>query len=276
MMPAMYFDPQRLPALLAGAAEAARAAGAAIMQVYAGDFAVQSKPDHSPITAADLAAQQVIAAQLAALAPDIPLLAEESAAHEVAARRDWRTLWLVDPLDGTREFVKRNGEFAVNIALVHEHAAVLGVIYVPASDTLYSAHAGAPAWRQDARGVTRLQAAVPALRPPRVLASRSHRGKSLDGLLQRLGEHTIVSAGSSLKFGALAAGDADLYPRFSPTSEWDTAAGQAIVEAAGGCVLDLGGRPLRYNARDTLTNPSFMAFADRAIDWLALAGTPRD
>jgi 3'(2'), 5'-bisphosphate nucleotidase len=270
----MSFNSQRLPALLAGAGEVARAAGREIMRVYASDFAVQLKDDRSPLTEADLISQRVITQGLRQLAPDIPLLGEESPSAETAARRDWPTLWLVDPLDGTREFVKRNGEFAVNIALIDQHQPVLGVIYAPVHDTLYLAHRGARATATGAAGQQqRLQAAARAATPPRVLASRSHRGRALDGVLAQLGPHELIAAGSSLKFGVLAAGDADFYPRFSPTCEWDTAAGQALLEAAGATLVDLQGQPLRYNARDSLINPNFMAWADNSRDWLALAGS---
>jgi 3'(2'), 5'-bisphosphate nucleotidase len=271
----MSLDLQRPYDLLPQVIAVARAAGSEIMAVYARDFAVTLKDDHSPLTAADLAAQRVISAGLAGITPRLPQLSEESPPEETAARRQWQSLWLIDPLDGTREFVKRNGEFTVNIALVHEHQPVLGVVYAPASGLLYAAARGAGAWLVDAQNRhAALQAAVPAGQPPRVLASRSHRGASLDALLARLGAHTLVSVGSALKFGYLSAGRADFYPRLSPTSEWDTAAGQAVAEAAGACVVGLDGAPLRYNARDTLLNPSFLCWADRSRDWLALANGP--
>jgi 3'(2'), 5'-bisphosphate nucleotidase len=273
MMPAMSFDKQRLPTLLAGAAQVARAAGAEIMRIYERGFSVQTKDDHSPLTEADLAAQHIIARGLAELAADIPMLGEESAGIEIEKRREWRTLWLVDPLDGTREFVKRNGEFTVNIALVHAHEAIAGVLYAPAHDVLYTGARGLKAMRSEAGSTPHIiTATAKALQPPRVLGSRSHRGQSLDAMLERLGEHQLVSAGSALKFGWLAEGRADLYPRFSPTSEWDTAAGQAIVEAAGARVVGLDGKPLRYNERDTLINPSFLGWADDSRDWLQLLG----
>lgn len=267
----MTAAPQRLAALLPAVVELARAAGREILRVYDSDFAVTLKDDRSPLTAADLASQRVIADGLQALAPDIPLLAEESAALDVADRRAWRTLWLVDPLDGTREFIKRNGEFTVNIALVHEHEPVLGVLYAPVPALCYYAARGTGAWREDAAGHRAAIHVTPTSHePPRVLASRSHRGRGIDALLERLGRHEIVSVGSALKFAQLAEGNADFYPRLSPTSEWDTAAGQAIVEAAGGRVTDLQGEPLRYNARDTLINPDFIAWADPRRDWLGL------
>jgi 3'(2'), 5'-bisphosphate nucleotidase len=272
-MPGMSFDKQRLPALLTGMAEVARAAGAEIMRIYERGFSVQTKEDRSPLTEADLASQRIIARGLAALAAEIPLLGEESASIDIAQRREWRTLWLVDPLDGTREFVNRNGEFTVNIALVHAHEPIAGVLYVPAHDVMYSGARGLPATRADAGGAPRIITATSkAGNRPRVLGSRSHRGSSLDAMLAKLGAHELVSAGSALKFGWLAEGRADLYPRLSPTSEWDTAAGQAIVEAAGAHIVGLDGKPLRYNERDTLINPSFLGWADASRNWLQLLG----
>jgi 3'(2'), 5'-bisphosphate nucleotidase len=271
MMPSMSFDVQRLRPLLSGCMEVARDAGREIMAIYERGFTVQLKDDRSPLTEADLAAQRVIAAGLARLAPDIPLLGEESQSADIADRRQWPTLWLIDPLDGTREFVKRNGEFTVNIALIHQHQPLLGVVFAPALRTLYAAARGVGATRIDAAGVSsELRVAAQAAEPPRVLGSRSHGGGSLTQVLARLGAHELLGVGSALKFGWLAEGRADFYPRLSPTSEWDTAAGQAVVEAAGGLVVDLQGRPLRYNERETLLNPSFLAWADHSRDWLQL------
>jgi 3'(2'), 5'-bisphosphate nucleotidase len=267
----MSFDPQRPGELLPQVIDIARAAGVEIMRVYRQEFAVTMKDDRSPLTEADLASQRLITARLAALTPDIPLLGEESAGADIALRRDWRTLWLVDPLDGTREFVKRNGEFTVNIALVHDHVAVLGVLYAPALNLLYAAARGHGAIRIDADGTRHaLRAAIPAPGTPRILGSRSHRGASLDRLLSRLPSHELLAIGSALKFGWLADGRGDFYARVGPTSEWDTAAGQVIAEEAGARVTDLQGKPLRYNARDTLINPSFAAWADDSRNWLQL------
>jgi 3'(2'), 5'-bisphosphate nucleotidase len=272
IMASMSLDLQRPYELLPDVIAVARAAGREIMAVYAHEFAVTLKDDRSPLTAADLAAHRAISAGLARIGPMLPQLSEESPPEEIAARREWRSLWLIDPLDGTREFVNRNGEFTVNIALVHDQQPVLGVLYAPVAGLLYAAARGAGAWLVDEQGRhSALQASARSAQPPRVLASRSHRGTSLDALLARLGAHTLVSAGSALKFGHLSAGRADFYPRLSPTSEWDTAAGQAIVEAAGGCVVGLDGAALRYNARDTLQNPSFLCWADNSRDWLSLA-----
>jgi len=258
--------------LLPGVLAVARAAGRAILGIYArADHGVEAKADQSPLTAADRAANKVIADGLARLAPDIPLWSEESAEVAWDTRRHWREFWLVDPLDGTREFIKRNGEFTVNIALVRDRTPVLGVVHAPVLDRDYYGLAGGGAFRADAVGPPRqIRVRMPAPRPVRVAGSRSHRGASLDGILDRLGEHTLVSMGSSLKFCLVAEGEADFYPRLGPTSEWDTAAAQAVVEAAGGAVLGLDGQPLRYNTGPGSLNPHFIARGDPAPDWLAL------
>ncbi|HMD59076.1 MAG TPA: 3'(2'),5'-bisphosphate nucleotidase CysQ [Steroidobacteraceae bacterium] len=271
----MTLATQQLAALLPGVIATARAAGAQIMRIYERGFTVSTKADQSPLTEADLVSQQLITARLAELAPQIPLLGEESSPATLSERRRWPTLWLVDPLDGTREFVSRNGEFTVNIALIDAHEPVLGVLYAPASQQLYAAARGSGAFRVDTEDRhTPIRASARAAAPVRVLASRSHRGQSLNALLERLGPHELVGVGSALKFGWLAEGRADFYPRLSPTSEWDTAAGQAIAEQAGARVVDLLGRRLRYNAGDSLINPSFAAWADASRDWLALLQQP--
>ena len=236
-------------------------AGAAIMRVYGDrDFAVQRKEDNSPLTLADLESQRHIIAGLTELTPDIPILSEESAQAPWAERKNWRELWVVDPLDGTREFVKRNGEFTVNIALVVEHEPVLGMIAAPALGLLYWGAAGIGSFSHH-RGAECLPIKVSAPQNPlRVVGSRSHLSAETEEYLTRLGPHTMTGIGSSLKFCLLAEGRADLYPRFGPTSEWDTAAGQALLEAAGGHVTRLDGHRLRYNCRDSVINGDFLAF----------------
>lgn len=254
--------------LRAGVVALAREAGAAILAVYAQDFDVAFKDDASPLTAADMAAHHCIVAGLQRLTPDIPVLSEESA-HLVGAaeRRRWPTLWVVDPLDGTREFVKRNGEFTVNIALVHAGAVVLGVIQAPVTGVLWHGVPGLGAFRCDADGEHAIHARHRVAGPLRVAASRSHPDPRTTRIMARIGDAGPLAIGSSLKFCLLADGGLDVYPRFGPTSEWDTAAGQAILEAADGCVVDPRGRPLRYNQRDTLLNGDFMALADPALPW---------
>ena len=249
----------------------AQAAGREISRIYGTAFAVETKADNSPLTAADRAAHETIAEALGTLTPGIPLWSEESATIPWETRRHWREFWLVDPLDGTREFIKRNGEFTVNIALVRGHTVVLGVVHAPVLGRDYCGHAGGPALRTDTGQAPReIRVRQPASPPVRVAGSRSHRGDSLNGFLDHLGAHEFVSMGSSLKFCLVAEGSADVYPRLGPTSEWDTAAAQAVVEAAGGRVVDLAGRPLQYNTRAEVLNPHFVASGDPGRDWLAL------
>ncbi|HEY0179202.1 MAG TPA: 3'(2'),5'-bisphosphate nucleotidase CysQ, partial [Dokdonella sp.] len=235
------------------------------------DFAVEQKDDRSPLTAADLASHHLIIEALGALTPDVPVLSEESAGISWDARSHWSRYWLVDPLDGTREFVKRNGEFTVNIALIDRHRPVLGVVQRPVGGELASAWDGGGAWLAESPGAPpRRLATRPRPAPLVVAGSRSHASPREDALLARLGDRSKLPLGSSLKFVRIAAAEADLYLRLGATSEWDTAAGQCVVEQAGGAVLDLAGRVLTYNARESLTNPEFFAVGDRAADWSAL------
>ncbi len=254
-----------------------RDAGAAIMAVYesADTISVETKADESPLTAADRAAHQVIAADLARLTPEIPLLSEESALPPFAERRQWSRYWLVDPLDGTKEFISRNGEFTVNIALIDQGEPVLGLVYAPVTGVLYGGVRGQGAWRQDASGrqVIKTRSLAGSSRV-KIVASRRHGGDLLAPLLARVERHfaqaDCLSVGSSLKLCMLAEGVADWYPRLAPTSEWDTAAAQAVLEAAGGVVVDEHFRPLPYNTRESVLNPFFHALADPLFDWPAL------
>ena len=253
----------------------ARAAGREILDVYAqGETAPTLKQDDSPVTAADLRSHRLIAGALAALTPDVPMLSEEGAPPPYAERARWARHWLVDPLDGTREFLARNGEFTVNIALIEAHTPVLGVVHVPVSDTTYRGVPGEGAWRHVGSAPAQaVQVAARAADPVRVVGSRSHRGDSLAGFLARLGAHELKAVGSSLKFCMIAEGAADVYPRLGPTREWDTAAAHAVLVAAGGTVVDLDGRPLGYDGREGFLNPFFVAYGDRRCDWLGLLKT---
>jgi 3'(2'), 5'-bisphosphate nucleotidase len=239
-------------------------ASAAIMQIYDGAFAVERKEDNSPLTLADLESQRVIIEGLKRLTPGIPVLSEESAAASWAERQTWRELWVVDPLDGTREFVKRNGEFTINIALVVQHEPVLGVVSAPAQKVTYWGVAGDGAFTR-AHAETRAIHTVAPQHPTRVLGSRSHPSPQTAAYLSRLGPHVVSGVGSSLKFCLLAEGKAELYVRFGATSEWDTAAGQAVLEAAGGHVTRMDGHRLRYNCRESLINGDFVAFSDPKV-----------
>jgi 3'(2'), 5'-bisphosphate nucleotidase len=240
-------------------------ASAAIMQIYDGAFAVQRKDDNSPLTLADLESQRVIIEGLKRIAPEIPILSEESAAAPWTERQRWRELWVVDPLDGTREFVKRNGEFTINIALIVQHEPVLGVVCAPAQRLIYWGLRGGGAFTRAHDAEARAIHTVPPQQPVRVLGSRSHQSPQTAAYLARLGPHVVSGMGSSLKFCLLAEGKAELYVRFGATSEWDTAAGQAVLEAAGGHVTRLDGHRLRYNCRESLINGDFVAFSDPKV-----------
>lgn len=245
--------------LLDVACAAAHAAGVAILDIYRQDFNVRHKADASPVTRADEQAEAIIEERLAAAAPDIPIIAEERCAAQGVPSAAPPRFWLVDPLDGTKEFIGRNGEFTVNIALIEGDRPVLGVVYVPSQGVTYAAAAGnATRWRSG-------EAPLPIkarLVPPRgavVVHSRSHADeRRLAEYAAALPEAERRVAGSALKFCLLAAGEADLYPRFGPTAEWDTAAGQAVLEAAGGAVATLDGAPLRYG-KPGFRNPDFIA-----------------
>lgn len=249
----------------------ARAAAAAILAIYHSDFAVQSKADASPLTAADLAAQGVILAGLAELQPSLPVISEETPAADWSRRREWSRYWLVDPLDGTREFVKRNGEFTVNIALIENHCSVLGVVLAPVTGELYLAAHGAGSWLQLLPDAEWQRVSTRSLARPAVLAgSRSHGNLSSANLSTLLGaDHQRIAMGSSLKFCLLARGVADVYLRLGATSEWDTGAAQCVLEEAGGALLDLQGTPIAYNSKESLINPEFIAVGDPAVDWVA-------
>jgi len=257
--------------LLQQVALLARDAGDAILVVYGQDFEIQRKDDQSPVTAADLAAQRVITAGLAALEGDLPVISEEARAAPWPERREWQRYWLVDPLDGTREFIKRNGEFTVNIALIENHEPVLGVVLAPVTGELYAAARGQGAWLQSKADASWQRIASRDLQQPATVAgSRSHGGSGTALLEQLIGDgYQSMPLGSSLKFCLVARGDADVYLRRGATSEWDTAAAQSVLEEAGGAVLDLAGEPLRYNRGDSLINPEFIAVGDNVVDWKA-------
>ncbi|HEX5421772.1 MAG TPA: 3'(2'),5'-bisphosphate nucleotidase CysQ [Gammaproteobacteria bacterium] len=244
-------------------------AGKAIMQVYGRDFDVELKADRSPLTEADRLAHAIITERLGALAPRLPVLSEEAPPESIRERTSWERFWLVDPLDGTKEFIKRNGEFTVNIALIAGHAPVLGAVLAPALGCEYFGGAVLGAWRRQGESEPEPIHVRRAAAPFKVVGSRSHPSAELAGYLAGLGEHELVPMGSSLKICLVAAGEADIYPRLGPTSEWDTAAAQAVLEGAGGCIIDLDGQPLRYNRKEHLLNPHFLAMGDRERDWLA-------
>jgi len=256
------------PELLHALLEISHEAGARILEIYDSEFEVESKADESPLTAADLASHNTITEALGKLTPDVPVLSEESAAIPYEVRSGWEEYWLVDPLDGTKEFVKRNGEFTVNIALVRGNKPILGVVHVPVTGVDYYGCEGVGAFRaRPGEEIETLRVQPLGEAPIRVVGSRSHKGELLDAYLERLGPHEMVPMGSSLKLCLVAAGDADVYPRLGLTSEWDTAAAQAVVEAAGGHVIDTDGNALSCNTKPEYLNPFFIVYGDESRDW---------
>lgn len=258
--------------LLIEVRKAVAEAGAAILEIYADPsrFETESKADDSPLTAADVAANKLLVSRLQELTPEIPILSEESKQSPWYDRKRWTDCWIVDPLDGTKEFLKRNDEFTVNVALVRNHTPVLGVVYAPALQQWYYAVIHEGAWHQTGGKVIEQIKVneLPVDRPWKVVGSRSHKTPEVEAFVKRLGEAEMVEMGSSLKLCLVADGTADIYPRLGPTSEWDTAAAQIIVEEAGGQVLDAEtGQPLTYNARESILNPHFIVCAYPDPDW---------
>jgi len=252
-------------------------AGAAILEVYDRDedLAITTKENDSPLTEADLAAHRIIVDALRELTPGLPILSEESRAVSWQERQSWQTYWLVDPLDGTKEFISRNGEFTVNIALIDNGRPVLGVVYVPVKDIIYY---GSPdgAFKEAGGKTEAIQTAriEDNQQTIAVVASRSHKGDELESWLERAAarfpQMELVSMGSSLKICLVAEGRADIYPRLALTSEWDTAAAQAVLEAAGGVLTDTDFNIYRYNQKEDILNPFFFAIGDRTFDWKSL------
>lgn len=280
-----------LPVDVARIRKIAEEAGEQIMQIYRKDFEVIEKDDRSPLTAADQASHAVIKQGLSRLYPEIPVLSEEGEDIAYEERQAWSMFWLVDPLDGTKEFIKRNGEFTVNIALVEEGFPILGVIYVPVTKTMYVGSRQEGAYKVDAEGIQEqischqlsihLRTSAKAeergeeaigdnllSRELTLVESRSHPSPELEALMAKLSKYYTniqrIQKGSSLKLCAVAEGVADLYPRLGPTMEWDTAAGQAIIEAAGGEVLTLSGERFRYN-KESLRNEYFLAIGNGGL-----------
>ena len=259
---------KNLETLIEPVTDIAIRAGEQILEIYATDFEIETKADESPLTAADKASHNTIVAALAELTPDIQILSEESDAITWEERSQWPEYWLIDPLDGTKEFIKKNGEFTVNIALIQGHQAVLGVVHVPVKNRSFYGFAQGGAFERTPEGeLKEIHVTSPAQNPVRVVGSRSHRGELVDAYLAKLGDHVMVSMGSSLKLCLVATGEADVYPRLGLTSEWDTAAAQAVVECAGGKVTQLDGSPLMYNAKEDILNPHFLVFGDTGRDW---------
>jgi 3'(2'), 5'-bisphosphate nucleotidase len=250
-----------------------RLAGAATLPHWRSGVVVNEKADASPVTAADMAAHHILNDGLLALDPSIPVLSEEAADIPLSERAQWTRWWLVDPLDGTKEFIAGSEEFTVNVALIEHGRVVFGVVGIPANGRCYYGGAGLGAWCAEAEGEG--QPISVRLAPDEaftLVASRRHSSPAqerlLEGLSERFGDLQLVSVGSSLKFCQLAEGSADCYPRLAPTSQWDTAAAQGVLEGAGGEVLTLQGEALTYEARESLLNPYFLALP-AAAEWRA-------
>jgi 3'(2'), 5'-bisphosphate nucleotidase len=248
------------------------------MAIYnTADFGVDMKADNSPLTKADLAAHAILEPGLLGLIAGVPVLSEEGKLPAWETRRQWQRYWIIDPLDGTKEFIKRNGEFTVNIALIENGEPVLGVVHVPALNISYSGvkGLGAVKYEKDVQTILRTRSMNARNgEPVAVVASRSHGADAVDALLEKIGEHVgeiaLKNMGSSLKLCLVAEGAADIYPRLALTSEWDTAAAQAVVEAAGGCVLTDKLAVMRYNTKDDILNPFFYVIGDTQYDWQSL------
>jgi 3'(2'), 5'-bisphosphate nucleotidase len=254
---------------LASLVQIAKTAGAGIMAVYGkSDLAVQNKADASPVTEADIVSHNLIMSALGKDFPQWPVMSEEAADIPWDERKEWQTYWLIDPLDGTKEFIKRNGEFTVNIALIHQGQAVVGVVYAPVLETCYFGIKGQGAWREQGGIETRLDISQrPLSSVPVVVGSRSHISPDVQAYLAQIGQHQMQSVGSSLKFCLVAEGKADVYPRLGLTSEWDTAAAQAVLEAAGGLVVRYPeGNELQYNSKENILNPYFIAASKAWFD----------
>ena len=259
--------------LIPAVIELVRQAGAATLPFWRADVTVNEKADASPVTAADMAAHHILNDGLLAIAPDIPVLSEEAADIALSERGQWNRWWLVDPLDGTKEFIAGTEEFTVNVALIEQGRVVFGVVGIPATGQCYFGGAGLGAWREDKAG--KAEPISVRLAPQEaftLVASRRHSSPAqealLAGLSERFGDLQLANVGSSLKFCQLAEGNADCYPRLAPTSQWDTAAAQGVLEGAGGEVLTLKGEALTYEARESLLNPYFLALPTAAA-WRA-------
>lgn len=262
--------------LLPEVIELARLAGQKILEIYNTDFKISNKDDNTPVTCADLAANDLIVQKLSELTPDFPVLSEESAEIPFQERRLWETYWLVDPLDGTKEFIEKTGQFSVNIALIHRHCPVIGVIYSPVKECSFYACKGNGAFYLDnnnrARSIQVRSLCLEEKQKTIVVAgTHSSRTAALQNFLDNLeagfNHYEIKFMGSSLKSCMVAEGKADIYARLGPTSEWDTAAAQCIVEEAGGLITNTQMQVLSYNKKESLLNPEFFVFGDKSIRW---------
>lgn len=255
--------------LIKPAIEIAQHAGQKIIEIYHSKFEVIKKADHSPVTNADLAANQIIIDGLAKLTPNIPIVSEESDTVAFSTRADWQQYWLIDPLDGTKEFIKHNDEFTVNIALIRNHTPILGIIQAPTQDKCYFASQGQGAYKKigDNPAVQIKTNKTDHEKFSVIIGNHATDSRTLEAFRREIGTHQFSRVGSSLKTCIIAEGNADVYPRFGPTSEWDTAAAQCILEEAGGKLTDMMLKPLRYNTKESFLNPYFISFGSAKKDW---------
>ena len=250
--------------LIISTVEIAKEAGDAITEIYNSDFSYQLKKDSSPITAADNLSHKIIAKKLKILTPEIPILSEENCAISYSIRSKWTRYWLVDPLDGTKEFIKRNGEFTVNISLIDNNTPVFGVIHIPfTNETYWGSKVNGSFYSNENSDIKQINVSDNHQNPLRIAASRSHPSEMLDLLLEKIVDYEIIEIGSSIKFCLIASNQADCYPRFGLTSEWDTAAGEAIVSSAGGHVVTVNGGSMHYNLKENYLNPNFIVSNDK-------------
>ncbi len=250
--------------LIISTVEITKEAGEAITEIYNSDFAYQLKKDLSPITAADKLSHNIITERLKTLTPEIPILSEENFDIPYKIRSQWTQYWLVDPLDGTKEFIKKNGEFTVNIALIENNNPIFGVIHLPVTnETYWGSKVNGSFYSTENNDVERIRVSENHQNPMRIVASRSHPSEMLNSLLEKLVDYEIIEVGSSIKFCHIASGQADCYPRFGPTSEWDTAAGEAIVRFAGGQIVTTNGNSIKYNLKGNYLNPNFIVSNDK-------------
>ena len=252
--------------LISSTVEIAKLAGEGITEIYNSDFDYQLKKDLSPITAADNLSHIIITKRLKILTPGIPILSEENCDIPYKIRENWTKYWLVDPLDGTKEFIKRNGEFTVNIALIENNTPIFGVIHLPVtSETYWGSQVNGSFYSSGNNDVKEIRVSENHQNPIRLVASRSHPSEMLNSLLKKIVDYEIIEVGSSIKFCHIASGQADCYPRFGPTSEWDTAAGEAIVSSAGGHVVAASGNSMKYNVKEEYLNPNFIVSNGKII-----------
>tara|TARA_X000000368_G_scaffold417570_1_gene414328 strand:+ start:859 stop:1671 length:813 start_codon:yes stop_codon:yes gene_type:complete len=245
--------------------EISKMAGEAIMKIYETDFEVMVKGDESPLTEADLSSNKIICKSLREITPKIPILSEESSNISFTERSKWDEYWLIDPLDGTKEFIKRNGEFTVNIALIKDKTPILGIIFVPATAETYWGCSDFGSFYQENNVSEKISVSDNQGKSTKIVSSRSHVSPEMNGLLNEIGDYELINKGSSLKLCLVARGLADVYPRLGPTCEWDIAAGHAIVSNAGGVLLNINGEKIQYNKKEDYLNPYFIASSNKAI-----------